>query len=122
MKKISTRTHGMIDYGTSLGLLVLPRLMRWNPGVTRLLTGSAILSAVYSMLTKYELGLFKILPMKTHLALDGAQSMALASAPFLFVHSRRSVTGALLALSIFEAMVTVNTQSRPRRKILWFKV
>lgn len=121
MKKISTRTHGMIDYGTSLGMLVLPRLLRWNPGVVRLLMGSAIVTTIYSMMTKYELGVFKILPMKAHLALDGAQSMALASAPFLFVNSRRSVTGWLLGMSVFEALVTLNTQTHPKRKILWFK-
>lgn len=120
MRKISTKTHGIVDYSTAAGLLVLPRLLRWNPSVIRLLTGSAIFTTIYSLLTRYELGAFKVLPMKAHLGLDAAQSLALASAPFLFVDSRRSVTAWLLGISVFEALVTLNSESKPRRRFLWF--
>lgn len=122
MKKISTKTHGIIDYASAVGLLALPRLLRFDPAITRLLTGSAILTAAYSLLTKYELGVFKVLPMKGHLALDAAQSATLATAPFLFGGSRRAVGAALLGLSLFEALVTMNSATRPRRKFLWFKI
>lgn len=121
MKKISTKAHGIIDYTTAAGLFALPRIFRWNPGVTKLLTGSAILTAIYSMLTRYELGIFKVLPMKTHLKLDAAQSASLATAPFFFVNASRPVTAWLLGLSIFEGLVALNSASRPKRKFMWFE-
>ena len=121
MKKISTKTHGMIDYGSAVALLALPRILHMNSMLTRLLTGSAILTAVYSFFTKYELGVVKVLPMKAHLGLDAAQSVALATAPFAFVQGRKSMLPVLLGISLFEAAVTLNTQPRPKRKFLWFK-
>ena len=119
-KKISTKTHGIIDYGTAAGLLALPRLLRMDPFVTKLLTGSAILTAVYSLFTNYELGLFKVLPMKAHLGLDAAQSAALAAAPIALARgeSKKSALPLLLGISIIEAAVTMNTQKRPKRRFL----
>ena len=38
----------------------------------------------YSVLTAYELGLLKILPMPMHLLLDGIAGIVLAASPFLF--------------------------------------
>lgn len=111
----------MIDYGTAVGLLALPRLLRMDPFLTKLLTGSALLTAVYSFFTKYELGVVKVLPMKAHLGLDAAQSVALAAAPFAFAQTRRSILPIVLGISAVEAAVTLNTQSRPKRKFLWFR-
>lgn len=38
----------------------------------------------YSLLTNYELGLVKMLPIPLHLALDAASGVLLASSPWLF--------------------------------------
>lgn len=122
MKKISTKTHGMIDYASAVGLLAIPRIFKMNSSVTRLLTGSAIMTTIYSMLTKYELGVFKVLPMKTHKVLDGVQSAALAAAPLTFVDSRKSTTAALIGLAALEGLITLRTASRPKRKFLWFHI
>ena len=70
MKLLSTRTHGVVDYLTAGTLLALPRAMGWGDRVTNLLTGAALGTVAYSLLTRYELGAVKVLPMKAHLALD----------------------------------------------------
>lgn len=121
MKKISTKTHGIIDYAASAGLLALPRILRMEPGMTRLLTGSAIFTTLYSLFTKYELGLFKKIPMKTHKMLDAGQSLGLAASPLLFAGGSRRDKMIMLGLSAFEALVTLNTASRPRRRIFGIK-
>ena len=122
MKKIiNTKTHGIIDYATAGALMALPRIFRMDPFVTKLLTGSAIMTALYSMFTKYEMGIFKVLPMKAHLGLDAAQSAAMATAPLAFARGNKSVLPLLLGISLMEGAVTLFSQNRPKRKFLWFK-
>lgn len=121
MKKISTKTHGMIDYGHAIGLLALPRILRLDPFITKMLTGSALLTAAYSLFTNYEMGLFKVLPMKAHLGLDAAQSAALAAAPIAFAENKKSALPILMGLSLVEAIIVANTERRPKRKFLWFR-
>lgn len=119
--KMSTRTHGVIDYTTAAGLFALPRLLRWNPGVTKFMTAAAVTTAVYSLFTKYELGVFKLLPFKVHRGLDAAQSAAMATAPVLFARNSQVETLGLIGLSLFEALVTLRTEKRPRRRFLGFR-
>ncbi len=106
MKPISTHAHGVLDYLTAGALLALPRTLGWGPGVTRLLTNAAIGTVVYSLLTRYELGLVKVLPMKGHLALDGMSGALLCAAPFLLLdEDERDATGPLIGLGLFEIIV-----------------
>ena len=102
MKPISTRAHGVLDYLTAGTLLALPRMMGWGPGATRLLT-------------RYELGLVKKLPMKGHLALDGMSGALLCVAPFLLLdEDEGDATGPLVGLGLFEIVVPLLTQTTPR--------
>ncbi len=82
---VSTRTHGVLDLVTSGTLLVAPGLLGLNDeprasSVLRMAGGGAL---VYSMLTDYEFGLVKLLPMRAHLAMDAASGAFLASSPWL---------------------------------------
>jgi hypothetical protein len=116
-KPISTRAHGVLDYASAGTLLALPRLLGWTPTVRTLLTGSALATLGASLLTKYELGLVKVLPMPGHLALDGLTAAMHAAAPFLlFDEADREQGNALpilLGLVAFEAIVALLTQSQP---------
>ena len=115
MKPISTRAHGVLDYLTAGMLLALPRMMGWGPGATRLLTNAAIGTLVYSLLTRYELGLVKKLPLKGHLALDGMSGALLCAAPFLLLdEDEGDATGPLVGLGLFEIAVPLLTQTTPR--------
>jgi len=82
---ISTRTHGVLDLVTAGTLLAAPRLLRLqdvprSASVLRLAGGGA---ALYSMMTDYEFGVVKVLPMSAHLAMDAASGALLASSPWL---------------------------------------
>jgi len=72
MKRIPTRAHGILDYGTAAACLALPRRTGWTPEAAWLMTGGGLFALGYSLLTRYELGLVRVLPMQAHLALDVA--------------------------------------------------
>ena len=113
MKPINTRAHGVLDY-LSVGLLcALPRALNWSPRVTNLLTASAAGTLVYSLLTRYELGVVRVLPMKAHLALDAASGASLCLAPLCAPDEPQSVRAALVGLGLFELAVTLSSQSKP---------
>jgi hypothetical protein len=83
---VSTKTHGVLDLVTSGTLLAAPRLL----GLEKESRAASVLwmagggALVYSMLTDYEFGLVKVLPMRAHLAMDAASGVFLASSPWLF--------------------------------------
>ena len=113
-KPISTKVHGVLDYASVGALLAVPRLLGWTPTATALLTGSAALTLGASLLTKYELGLAKVLPMRWHLALDGLVAATHAAAPFVLFDEQDKKRGnalpVLLGLVAFEATVAALTR------------
>jgi hypothetical protein len=70
---VSTKTHGVLDLVTSGTLLAAPRLL----GLEKESRAASV------MLTDYEFGLVKVLPMRAHLAMDAASGAFLASSPWL---------------------------------------
>ena len=113
MKLFSTRTHGVLDYSSVVLLLALPRALGWSKAVTNLLTGSALVTLVYSLVTRYEAGVFKVLPMPAHLALDRASGLALGAVG-LMTKEPGSVRAALLGLGLFEVTASLTTETQPR--------
>jgi len=111
MKLFSTRTHGVIDYLTSAKLLALPRVLGWSENVTRVVTGAAVGTLAYSLLTRYEFGAVKVLPVKGHLALDALNGALMCSAPLLFPDEDKSVKGALVAVGLFEIFMALTTET-----------
>jgi hypothetical protein len=87
--------------------------MGWSPTVTRLLTAAGTTTAVYSLFTRYELGVVKLLPMKAHLAMDAVQGGMLMAAGALLEDEEDDVRMALGAIGGFEIAVTALTQPRP---------
>lgn len=83
---ISTRMHGIMDYIIGALLIAAPWLFgfaregaeTWVPVV---LGAGAIF---YSLLTNYELGVIKVLPMSAHLGIDIVAGIVLAASPWLF--------------------------------------
>lgn len=86
MQFISTRVHGVIDYAMAAALIVVPLffLDRSTALPAWVLIGSGIALLVLSLLTRYELGLLKALPMPFHLACDGLLGLFLVASPWLF--------------------------------------
>lgn len=86
MQIVSTRTHGMIDYIFGILLVVSPWLFgfaddgaaMWVP----IVIGVAVLGQ--AMMTRYELGMVKVIPMPMHLGVDIAAGLVLIVSPWLF--------------------------------------
>jgi len=86
MRVISTRTHGVLDYLTAGMLLSAPKLLGFTdvPASARAFRLAGGGAALYSLLTDYELGAVRVLPMPVHLAIDAASGVLLTSSPWLF--------------------------------------
>lgn len=111
-KPISTKAHGFLDYMTAGLLITMPRALGWSNCVTRLLDASAAGTVVYSLLTRYELGVVKALPMKAHLAIDAVQGGALIGAAAFLEDEDPEVRATLAALGTFELGVTLLSQTQ----------
>ncbi|WP_029037381.1 SPW repeat domain-containing protein [Salinimicrobium xinjiangense] len=82
---ISTKIHGYLDYIMGLTLILLPLILKISSGAAStilVVLGAGVI--VYSLITDYELGLLKILAMKTHLIVDIIGGIFLVASPWLF--------------------------------------
>ncbi len=103
MRFIPTKLHGVMDYMTVLALLALPRMLDFSDQATTLLTIVAIMALVYTLLTRFELGALRVLPVKAHLALDFMSGLLLVAAPFLIVPQENSTARTvMIVIGVFE--------------------
>jgi hypothetical protein len=118
MRFIPTRVHGVLDYLTAGVLIAAPSILgfRKNGMQTWLPIALGVGTIGYSLLTDYELGLFKIIPMPMHLALDAANGALLAASPWLFGFAEE-VSAPHLSLGLFEIVVTASSQATPARAV-----
>lgn len=82
---ISTKVHGYLDYMMGVLLIASPWIFNFPGGAATTLP--IVLGAgtiIYSLLTKYELGAFGVIPMKVHLGIDMVAGILLAAAPWIF--------------------------------------
>ena len=84
-RMIPTALHGAIDYLTGGALLAAPRLLglKDEPRAALVLRAAGGGAIAYSLITDYELGLLRLLPMPAHLALDAASGVFVAASPWL---------------------------------------
>jgi hypothetical protein len=110
MRFIPTRLHGVIDYLWGLALLGAPWLFGFAdvPAAKWVAIVFGLGAILYSVVTDYELGLVRILPMPLHLILDGLGGAILAASPFLFGFADRVYLPHLLfgLFSIAASLVT----------------
>ena len=84
-RPVDATLHGVVDYQAgALLTTVFPRLagIEGTRAARQIRTAGAI-HAGYSTVTKYPLGIVKVIPFKAHLALDAAGALALAATPFV---------------------------------------
>jgi len=85
VQPIDSTLHGVTDYtvGTML-MTVFPKIVDVEGTESaRQLRASGAFHAGYSTITRYPLGVVKLLPYKAHLALDALGAVALAATPFV---------------------------------------
>lgn len=110
---LSTKVHGTIDYLAAGMLTAGPRALGWEPRLVSALDVLAGATVAYSLLTDYELGALRIVPMPAHLALDGVSALATLALPRLLgVRDRRAIA-TLVAVAAFEASVALATRTAP---------
>jgi hypothetical protein len=115
-KPIPTNVHGILDYVSVPALLALPRLLKWNKSITNLTTGIALGTLGASLMTRYEFGLLKIIPMTGHLTLDATNGVMLVASPFVLLSKwerNAKVTSILIGFGAFEIAAALLTQTQP---------
>src|SRR5690242_8695229 len=84
-RPVDSTLHGVVDYtaGTLL-LTAFPRLagISGTPSARQVRIAGAV-HAGYSTLTKYPLGIAKLIPFPVHLGLDALGAIALGATPFV---------------------------------------
>lgn len=114
MKFIDTKTHGYMDYLMGIFLIVAPWIFRLDPnapeGIILIVLGVAAI--VYSLITRYELGMAKVISMKTHLTLDVLSGILLAASPWIFGFADRVYLPHLI-LGIIEIGAGLMTKTTP---------
>ena len=115
MQVISTRTHGFLDYGVGLVLIVAPYLFGFaNGGAAQwvpMMIGIAIIGI--SLVTDYELSVAKLVPMPVHLAADIGTGVLLLVSPWLFGFADR-VFWPHVIVGLIEVGTAAMTERHPR--------
>jgi len=85
MKIIGTKAHGYLDYIVAILLIAAPWIFGFYKGGAEswVPIGLGVMTIIYSLFTKYELGVSHRLNMSTHLTLDVISGFLLALSPWL---------------------------------------
>ncbi|MBA3881188.1 MAG: SPW repeat protein [Chthoniobacterales bacterium] len=87
MRIIPAFVHGIFDYLGGIILLAAPNIFGFADGPTAAVMVPRVIGVIVllqSICTRYEVGLFKVLPMRVHLMNDYIASLFLAASPWLF--------------------------------------
>jgi hypothetical protein len=86
MRFIPTKFHAPLDYIVGVALIAAPWIFQFSD-----VTAAAVVSIVlglgliaYSLLTDYELGVWKVAPMAVHNLIDVVAGAFLAASPWIF--------------------------------------
>lgn len=84
---IPTKVHGVFDYVGAIALVFAPTIFMFNnvggPAVVIPIV-LGVLLFLYSLFTRYELGIVRVIGFPIHLAVDFVAAAFLALSPFLF--------------------------------------
>jgi hypothetical protein len=117
LRVIPTGVHGVLDYLASGLNLTFPGVLGlhdapWAALVPRI---DGLAGTGCSLITDYELGAFKVLPMPAHLAFDAAKSLFLAASPWLFGFAKNGTCYWLPHVSMGTADVLATVATRTGR-------
>jgi hypothetical protein len=86
MRFIPTRFHAPLDYIVGVALIAAPWILQFSEHtaatIVPVVLGIGLIA--YSLVTNYELGVWKIAPMAVHNLIDIAAGTLLAVSPWLF--------------------------------------
>ena len=115
---IPTRVHGALDYIVAIALLFAPMIFGFSEVGGAAVIIPMVLGAglfLYSLFTKYEWGLIKVLGMPYHLIVDVIASVFLLLSPFIFGFSNEAwnVWVPHVAVGITVILVVIFSQTQP---------
>ena len=111
MQKMPTHVPGVVAHVVGATLALLPRALGWSGAPARLLEGAGAGAIGYSLMTNYELGVVKLLPMKAHLALDALSGGMLIGAAAMLDDEDDDVRAALVGIGLFEIAAALTTRT-----------
>ena len=114
MQVISTKTHGILDFLTVGFALAFPRVLGCSKEFTNAVTMIAVGKLGYALMTKHELGVAKVIPMKAHLAMDAVGGATLAALPYLLDERDEAAMATCVALGLMDMSASVMTETQPR--------
>ena len=113
-KLISRQMHGVADYAYSALISAAPEVMGFKDEETastlsRVVGGGVLMT---SLMTRYELGLIRVLPFKAHLTADVVAGLFTLSAPWLFGFSHhKNARNTFVGMGTFSVMAGLLTES-----------
>ncbi|WP_377065730.1 SPW repeat domain-containing protein [Negadavirga shengliensis] len=114
MKIISRKAHGYLDYLVGILLIASPWLFNFYAGGAEswlpIILGAGTI--LYSLFTNYELGMIKLMDMRTHLVMDFAAGAFLALSPWIFGFADM-VFVPHLVIGLGEILVAIMTNPKP---------
>lgn len=115
---LPTKVHGALDYVVGIALILAPNIFQFAEvgGAAVLIPrvlGVALI--VYSLITRYEWGVIKLISMPYHLMIDFLAALFLALSPFLFGFSNKEPNAWLphVVVGIAVLLVVVVSKTRP---------
>jgi hypothetical protein len=90
MKFVTKKIHAYLDYPVALALISLPFILGLgtsNPLAWQLSVAAGIAAFILTVLTDHQLGVYRIVPYKGHLAVDALVGIVFLIAPFMFSFS-----------------------------------
>jgi hypothetical protein len=111
---IPTSLHGVADYGVGVLLIVAPYALGFADGGAAQYVPQAFgaMTILMALLTRYELGLVRVIPMRAHLLVDAGSGFLLAASPWLFNFADRVYLPHLI-VGLLELLIVVLSQTEP---------
>lgn len=110
-RPISTRTHGTIDYAWVTTAGTLSTMMNGATATARLVRQAGAAAGFNAMMTNYEAGIMRVMPMKGHLAIDFVMCSALVMSPFFLPRSERRYAAVPVLLGIVGFLASIFTET-----------
>ena len=86
-RSIPTRVHGVIDYILAISLIAMPWMfdtLSVKAGMSIIVIILGIALFIYSICTYYEVSIFKLMGMWTHVTLDAGIGIVIMALPLVF--------------------------------------
>jgi hypothetical protein len=117
---LPTKVHGVLDYLVAIALILAPNIFQFSGmggAAVWIPRALGVVLIVYSVLTNYEWGVFKVFAMPYHLVIDFLASVFLAASPFIFGFYRDPLNVWLphLVVGLAVILVVIVSQTQPGR-------